>query len=195
MDLGEWNPLHPEEVRACLAGVDARWWIAGGWAIDLFLGRQTREHADLDVGLLRGDEPKLFERFAGWEFFSARSGKLHRLEPGTSLDESDHSVWCRPGPALPWSVELMPNEWRGDCWVYRRDPGIERPLDEIVRHDPRGIPYLVPEVQLLFKSKRLRAKDTRDLEAVLPRLGAAPRAWLEHALQRVDPTHPWLSRL
>ena len=29
------------------------WWVAGGWALDLFLGRMTRPHHDVDVAILR----------------------------------------------------------------------------------------------------------------------------------------------
>jgi hypothetical protein len=42
-------------VAALLAGIDSPWWIAGGWALDLFIGDQTRAHEDLDVGILRRD--------------------------------------------------------------------------------------------------------------------------------------------
>ena len=34
------------------AGVAA--WIAGGWGIDALIGRQTREHADLDLAVVGG---------------------------------------------------------------------------------------------------------------------------------------------
>jgi hypothetical protein len=37
------------------------WWIAGGWAVDLFLGEQTRVHDDVDVAVLRRDEHELVE--------------------------------------------------------------------------------------------------------------------------------------
>jgi hypothetical protein len=32
------------------------WCIGGGWAIDLWLGRVTRRHADVDVVILRRDQ-------------------------------------------------------------------------------------------------------------------------------------------
>jgi lincosamide nucleotidyltransferase A/C/D/E len=35
------------------AGVDV--WIDGGWGVDALLGRQTREHGDLDLGVARPD--------------------------------------------------------------------------------------------------------------------------------------------
>src|SRR5207253_191913 len=38
-DLLKWDPLTPEQVRELLRDLTVRWWIAGGWALDLFLGR------------------------------------------------------------------------------------------------------------------------------------------------------------
>lgn len=29
------------------------WYIAGGWSIDLFLGKKTREHKDMDIVVFR----------------------------------------------------------------------------------------------------------------------------------------------
>ena len=194
-DLGEWKPLRPEQVLDRMAGVGVPWWIAGGWALDLHLGRQTRPHADLDVGLLRADQQAVFAALADWELFVAADGRLRPLSCGESLRPEEHDVWCRPGPARPWALELMLDEHRGNTWVYRRDPRVERPLEQNLLYDPAGIPYLAPEVQLLFKSKGRREKDARDLEAVLPTLEGTRREWLATQLRLLDPAHPWLVRL
>src|SRR4051794_3932232 len=42
------------------------WWIAGGWAIDLWLGQQTREHVDLDIVTLRTNQRVFWRRLQGW---------------------------------------------------------------------------------------------------------------------------------
>lgn len=191
---GEWKPLRPEQAHARLADLGVPWWIGGGWAIDLYLGRQTREHADLDVGLLRADQQEVFEALADWELYATRDGTFRRLVRGASLRPEEHGVWCRPGPARAWALELMIDEHRGDTWVFRRDARIARPLRENLLRDVKGIPYLAPEVQLLFKSKGRREKDMRDLEAVLPTLEPERRRWLEEQLARLDPAHPWLAR-
>jgi hypothetical protein len=57
-DLGAWAPLRPEEVAILLADLDAFWCVAGGWAIDLVAGRQTRPHADTDVLVLLAPEQR-----------------------------------------------------------------------------------------------------------------------------------------
>ena len=43
-------------------GVDAC--VGGGWAVDALLGRQTREHADLDLWVPAADLERLFRAFA-----------------------------------------------------------------------------------------------------------------------------------
>jgi Aminoglycoside-2''-adenylyltransferase len=53
--LCQWQLWNPDKAATCFAALHVPWWIAGGWAIDLFLGRQTREHEDLDVLILRRD--------------------------------------------------------------------------------------------------------------------------------------------
>ena len=62
-----------------------------------------------------------------------------------------------------------------------------------------GIPYLAPEVVLLFKSKtssgKERSKDKSDFEEVYLRLEPERRMWLRWALLAVDPSHPWIERL
>lgn len=71
MDLGRWDPLTPAEVAEVLRGLDPPWWLAGGWAIDLHVGRQTREHADTDVLVLRDDLPAVQQHLAGWDLHAA----------------------------------------------------------------------------------------------------------------------------
>lgn len=36
-------------------------WIDGGWCIDALIGRQTRDHSDLDIAVHRRDNDRLYE--------------------------------------------------------------------------------------------------------------------------------------
>ena len=56
-----------------------------------------------------------------------------------------------------------------------------------------GIPYLKPEICLLFKAKAVRDKDRVDFEAALTWMSPAQRTWLHTALERVHPDHEWIS--
>ena len=84
---------------------------------------------------------------------------------------------------------------RDGDWVYRRQPSITRSIAELGDTTPDGKPFLRPEIQLLYKSKRIRTKDEADFREALPALAPAARAWLARALATIDPAHVWLDRL
>jgi hypothetical protein len=84
------------------------------------------------------------------------------------------------------------NRTTGTSGICRRDPVLRRPYAEVVRRGAAGIPYLAPEIVLLFKAKHARAKDEDDLAAIAPRLDLEQRRWLRDALERVHPGHRWL---
>ena len=136
-----WRALHPRDAASLLAGIDVPWWIAGGWALEMFRGTVTRPHADLDVGVLRRDISTVLDRLSGWEMFEAKGGRLTRLAPGALPRVDVYSLWGRPTAGDLWAIELMLNEADGDMWVYRRDPRIRRPLATAIRQSADGIGY------------------------------------------------------
>jgi hypothetical protein len=194
--LWAWEPLRPAELPGLLAGLGAPWWVAGGWALDLFLGRDTRTHEDLDVALLRRDQLALRRHLRGWDLRYATPE--HALEPwdGSSLELPVHGIWARRSAraTAPWTCEFLLDEQRDGYWVYRRDERIKRPLDEIggVRD---GVPYLSPEIVLLYKSTDDSPKNAADFDVTLPSLDAEARSWLAHALAVCNSHHHWLARL
>jgi hypothetical protein len=48
-----WRPWSPREIADRLADLTASWCVAGGWALDLWLGRETRMHQDLEIAIPR----------------------------------------------------------------------------------------------------------------------------------------------
>ena len=72
----------------------------------------------------------------------------------------------------------------GDTWICRRDPSIRRPYTDVIKTTEDGIPYVVPEVVLLFKAKHTREKDEADFRRALPLLDASRRTWLRESLDR-----------
>jgi hypothetical protein len=196
LDLTNWDPLMPHEVERLLDACPAPWWIAGGFAIDAFVGRfDRRVHGDVDVGLLARDQELVRAELEGWELYCADPpGTLRAWHAGEHLDEPIHDVWARPSRLEPWKLALVLNPSDGDEWVYRRDARITRHLSEIT-WERDGTRYLAPEVQLLFKSKGMRPQDRHDFDDAAPLLGPDQRAWLKTSLGLVDPKHPWLGRL
>jgi hypothetical protein len=106
-----------------------------------------------------------------------------------------HDIWCRPGPADPWRLQIMLDESEGADWVSRRDARIRLPLPALGRTGPDGIPYLTPEVQLYYKAKTPRPKDEIDFAQVLPVLAAGQRRWLADVITCSYGEHPWVQHL
>jgi hypothetical protein len=174
-----------------------RWWIAGGWAIDLHRGRQSRPHADVDVLFLRADQSAVQRHLAGWDLQAADPpGTLRPWSEGEHLPLGIHDIWCRRSPSSPWSMQLMIDDAQDGAWVYRRDSRIRRPVAELdgpaSNADHR---VLSPDVQLLYKSLNPRAKDEADFRAIVEHLNSSQRRWLSESLTVITPVHAWLAVL
>jgi hypothetical protein len=194
--FGPWEPAQPAEVAGLLSAMPCPWWIAGGYAIELAVGRPVRDHGDIDVMVLRQDQIRVQEALPGWEWWAGDPpGTLRRWRPGEHLRTGVHDVWCRPGPGEPWGIQVMIEESGDGDWVSRRDPGIRRPLAGIGRTSSDGIRYLAPEIQLYYKANDPRPKDEADFTAVLRLLTQAQRQWLDGTLARAFGDHPWRDRL
>lgn len=194
---GIWEPLSPVEVAARFCDLRVPWWIAGGWAIDLFVGRTTRCHANIDVQILRHDQLSIQAMLASWDLHAADPpGTLRPWKPGEILPVHVHDIWCRPDPTAPWALQLMLADTDGNRWIFRRDRRVSRPLSMLTRSTTGGIPYLAPEIQLLFKAKPVRLdKDEHDFATACPLLDETSRTWLATALELTSPRHLWIERL
>ncbi len=189
----EWKPLVPVDAVRLMRGYERPWWVGGGWALDLFLGRTTRPHGDLDVVVLRNDQGRLRQHFADWDVHVAHQGSLTPW-CGERLELPLHGLWARADPDGPWELEFLLMESDGERWLFRRDPRIALPLERAGLRR-REIPYLAPEIPLLYKSKDPRDHDEADFAAVLPELPPDRRGWLRAAIESQEPSHPWLAEL
>jgi hypothetical protein len=71
---------------------------------------------------------------------------------------------------------------------------VRRPLEEI-GDERNGVPFLRPEIVLLYKSSERSPKNDTDFAAVLPRLSREASLWLRAALERYDARNPWVEAL
>lgn len=192
-EFGQWRPLELDEVIRLFERWLARWWISGGVALELHLGRSWRSHHDSDVSILRDEARELPVLLSDWDIHVAAAGALTRWD-GSALaaQANQNNVWCRQVPEEPWCLDITISEGDRECWVYRRDPTLRVPWEDAVLRNARGIPYLAPELQLLFKSKNNRTKDDRDASEVIPALDAGRQCRLRDLLPH---DHPWQTLL
>jgi hypothetical protein len=191
-----WDALSPTGARMLFDGFGAPWWVAGGWAIDLFLGRQTRPHGDIDLAILRADQPRLQDHLTGWDVHIAHDGVLTPWAVGDWLTPPRHQFWARPRPDAPWAFEILLEDHDGDEWVFRRDTLVRLPFDRFGRTSADGTPYVAPEIALLYKADaHFVPRNVADFDHTASALDAGAREWLHDTIAARDPHHPWLARL
>jgi len=181
-----------------LQDLSCSWLISGGWALDLFLGRVTRVHFDADVIIPRSDQLTLQQYMLGrgWQFLTPFQKKLEPWPVHMRLEPPRHQAHAHKGEAL---IDFLLTDIEHGLWRYRRQPQIVRLLEYSRMQTESGIPFLAPELVLLFKSQNTsgkeRSKDQADFEQALPHLESERRAWLRWALTAASPGHPWIEQL
>ena len=198
----------------------APWALCGGWAVDAWLGRQSRDHGDIDVSVFADDQRTLFEHLPGWQLLAhdpdRPAGNGEWWDGRRHLNAPAH-IHSRPpelSGAIPkdgiataedgFTLEFQINLREGDEWVLSREPRMTMPLQRTVRQSDWGLPTLVPEAVLFYKAtayfgveefKDRRAQDEPDFVALLASLTKRQRDWLREAISLVHPDHPWLAQL
>ncbi|HUP18207.1 MAG TPA: hypothetical protein VM848_19420 [Acidimicrobiia bacterium] len=77
----------PADIAHLFKDLSAWWAVAGGWAIDCFMGSETRSHADLDIAVLRRDAQLIRQQLVGWD--------LHVVASPGRLEEWDGSLLAK----------------------------------------------------------------------------------------------------
>lgn len=200
-DLAAWDAWTPETVTARLAGVTAPWCVAGGWAIELFLGEtgdfaeHRRVHGDLEIAVPRGRFAEIREALPELTFFAVGDGLAWDLAEHPEALDAHFQTWAMERGSGKWRLDVMREPHEGDVWISRRDSRIRMPYADLIRRTREGIPFVRPEVALLFKAKASLPKNEGDFAAALPYLSPDSRAWLRDALALVHSGHAWLKEL
>ena len=187
-----------EAVAEELKALNCRWYISSGWALDLFLGEVTRLHHDVDVIVARADQLTL-QRYMierGWQWLTPFERRVESWPPHMQLALPRHQAHAHRDGAF---IDFLLTDIEHGVWRYRRSPSILRSVERMSLSAQNGIPYLAPELVLLFKSKNTsdqeRRKDQTDFERVRGHLEPERRAWLRWALMATEPEHRWLRQL
>jgi GrpB-like predicted nucleotidyltransferase (UPF0157 family)/adenylate kinase family enzyme len=189
----------PRRLKFLMAAFSRPWYVAGGWALDLFLETKTRHHADIEMLIFREDQLALQlhlfslpNSFVLTKIVPRNGGGLE--EPwlaGESVDLSIHQMRAR---SADFEFDILIGDTDGDRWVYRRDPRVIRSRVRLGLSSALGIPFLAPEIVLLFKAKMLLQKDWDDFAKATPGLSTEAKRWLKEALTVAHPHCPWIEQ-
>ncbi|ULG72297.1 nucleotidyltransferase domain-containing protein [Macrococcus brunensis] len=181
-DFSNWNPYSLEQIKVLFSAADFKWGIAGGWAIDLYIERQTRQHEDMDILILSSEQQNLFNYLKSFTVYVAKDGKLS-IWSGQKIDDSC-SLWVSEHQSTPFIFEILLMDIVEDKWIYKRDRKINGELNSLFIESKYDVKIVAPEVQLLYKlgASSIRDKDIQDLKAVYKFLDASQLEWLEASL-------------
>jgi hypothetical protein len=196
-DVSKWDAWRPDEVARLLADVRVPWYVAAGWAIELFLGSERREHEDLEIAVPNSRFDEVVEALDGFEIFVI-TGRAEATPLGDARDRlmDTHQTWIREPATGSWRFDVFREPSDGDSWICRREPAIRMPYERLIERTDDGIPYGRPEVALLMKAKHAHLeKNEGDFAATLPRLAPDRRRWLRDAMEVMHPGHAWLEQL
>jgi hypothetical protein len=179
-----------------MRGFDRPWWIAGGWAIELFVSRKLRDHEDIELGLLREDQFRLREHLRDWQWCKAvtinDAGAWVEWRADEKIELPLFQLKADRGGE---EIEFMLNDPEHGHLLCRRNHTIALPLERAICRTCDGIPYLAPEMQLLYKAKHHREKDEADFGDAIEVMSDEQRRWLKNGLTAWNAGDPWIARL
>jgi hypothetical protein len=155
------------------------WFIAGGWCIDLGIGKITREHEDVDICIFREHAEEVLHYFHGWDIYVALPGEA-RLKRCLTVDDivpPRYGLHLHKGNDF---IELLLTNRSENKILFRKNEQIWMEYEQFVQEDALGRKFVAPEWQLLFKAKEGRSKDDEDFHS---------------ALQTQFPSSSWINKL
>lgn len=194
------------------SGID--WFVIAGWALDLFIGKKTREHKDIEISIWRDEASSLFKRFSNSRVDMVVGHKRYQaLEKDSVIDKRGHLVIRNISmEGKSFDIELFTTERIDDHWIFRKQNDVKAPMDEAVLTAACGTRYLAPQYVLLYKSwfypsmeqvirdmpseadflRKCWETDCRDFQIALPLLSERQKQQLYQLLNTFTPGIPWL---
>jgi len=212
-----------DDLRRHLLEMEVDWHLCGGFAIDVYLGRPTRKHKDIDITVSFEDLPGCIDylKSKGWEIDAPVGGQ--RLVPvETALKSRDLSfdnIWCcrkdaglirtvkqegiyryvefpdREQTELDY-IEVLFNKVEKGIFYYGKNHEIKRDAGKAFIQKGK-FSILAPEIILLYKSRNHEKREYQmDFDRAVHQLEKERYDWLLQAMNVEYPEgHPWLDRI
>ena len=210
-----------KEINGMLKNQSFEYAFCGGYAIDLFLEKQTRPHGDVDIMTYWKDRDAVivYMQSLGYTVYEMiGDGKAHLISDISKQFKTKRNIACIKDnstkavlsktekqdifyidfPDIPQYksdfVEFLFNDKNDTDFLYARNHEIRRVLDKAILFSD-DIPYLSPELCLLYKSTDTERNGYQhDYDAAMAKMNDEQKAWLNKALALVyDGNHKWIS--
>ena len=193
--------------------------FCGGLAIDLFLGYETRVHSDIDIHAYWEDRNNiiLFMQANGFEVYEMLGGgKAFHITDINNQKCFKRNIFCiknncelvnltltddediyivdfdHIGQTKLNYIEFLFNRKNATDFLYARDENVKRSLNKAILYK-ENIPYLAPEVCLLYKSTDTERNGyQQDFDLAIAKMDFDQKEWLENSLDIMFPNgHKW----
>jgi hypothetical protein len=144
------------------------WFFAGGWAIDLGIGKVTRDHEDVDICIFREHALEVLSYFSEWTIYVAipGEGRLELCQTLKDLAPPRYGLHLHRGQED--FIEILLTDRSEDNILFRKNHHISMKYNQFVQEE--------------FKS-------------YLPFMNKERRLWLSLALQKQFPSSSWIEQL
>jgi hypothetical protein len=213
------QPQLLEELKAFMALSNFPWAVCGGFALDLFLGKNIRTHGDMDICVFEKDRESI-KKYAldrGWRVYEFRGqGKVRPLESDLPSDAGRNLMCVRNGCDIvkfyPCEeegmlyhrffhtgmkefhyLEFLFNSVWGEYLVLDQRNGVKRELQKAILNCG-GFPCLAPEIVLLYKATDFTNPGYQlDFDETVHCLSEEQRTWFLREMKRLYPNgHAWI---
>jgi Aminoglycoside-2''''-adenylyltransferase. len=209
-----------EDLCEHLAGINIDWHLCGGYAIDAYIGKETRQHKDLDITVSFDDMKECIEylKAKGWEIDApVGNGRLVSIDYALEHNELHfNNIWCyRKNPdfisiektdgVFKYAnflqreqieldfIEVLFNHIVDGNFIYKRNHLITLSTDKAFIKK-KDVSILAPELVLLYKSTNYTNTDyTNDFNMTKAKLEKERYDWFSSAMNIEYPQgHVWM---
>ena len=193
--------------------------FCGGWAIDLFIGAETRKHGDIDILAYWPERDTIIQRMQslGFQVYEMLGGgKVHHITDIRHQSKMKRNIFCctqdcelvhlfetdeadtyfldfqHTGQTKLNYIEFLFNDKEDADLLYARNPAVRLPLSDAILYRDH-LPYLAPEMCLLYKSTDTEREGYQsDYDHAVARMSQCQKHWLDRALTVMYPEgHKW----
>lgn len=213
-------PLLVTEAKKLLYGKGFKYSICGGYSIELFCDKPLRGHGDIDIAAFwcDRDEIILYMQSLGWMVYEMCGGGLaHHIKDISNQKKLKRNIFCfteacelinltptgepdmvrldfnHGGQTKLNFIEFLFNDEKDGNFLYARNHDVSSPMDHAILHK-NHIPYLAPEIVLLYKSTDTERKGYQlDYDLAMELMAPEQKEWLMAALKTMNPAgHKWI---
>lgn len=159
-----WNPYSITELSQKLSGT-TDWFLDGGYSLELFLEKSSRDHGDIDIGVYSRNAKDLLNYIdrLGFQIYIASKGTLATYDE-VGFIESNYNYWVSDGEF--YRFQILVYRSKSGRVTFRRNKEITWPESSFII-EKKGIRMVNPLVTYAFKvtTSSVEEKDLYDISS------------------------------